>query len=345
MASNNKPFAPWHISLLLVATTLTFGQKPERYNLRPAECDAYDKIEVLAKDLPTAEERKALASCSSEDLYFGFAVAADPVKARKCAYIEREKAGEVQQTAFSGSALLSMIYANGKGADRNFDLATKFSCEVDGAPAENARRFQHLQKLKAGNWSGDNFHLCDDITSGYMEGMCAGLEEKFASVARNKKLNNITAHWSSAERSAFHDLREEAQAFFKASSRNEVDLSGTARGQLVVEAEASLNDEFVAAVDRFERGELPRFTTADFSKADAKLNLEYAKLQLKPNKPIGFSTVTPAGVKTAQRTWLRYREAWVKFGQIKYPSVSPESWRTWLTEQRISMLSGLLEME
>jgi hypothetical protein len=40
--------------------------------------------------------------------------------------------------------LLTMIYANGKGAARNFDLALKFACEVDGAPAENGYRLEHL---------------------------------------------------------------------------------------------------------------------------------------------------------------------------------------------------------
>jgi hypothetical protein len=40
----------------------------------------------------------------------------------------------------------------------------------------------------------------------------------------------------------------------------------------------------------------------------------------------------------AQRAWLSYREAWVRFGRRRYPSVAGASWRTWLTRERIEML-------
>ena len=335
------------VAFTLLSTLVLFSaraQQQERNNARPAACDPYDKLEVPAADLPAPEERKALASCSSEDLYFGFGVAADPVKARKCAYLQREPAGsegELRQPVFGGAGLLSMIYANGKGATRNFDLALKFACEVDDAPAENELRFAHLLKLQKENWSGDDFHLCDDITSGFMQGMCAGLGEKFAKAERNRKFEKFTVTWSQDEKKAFQDLQKEAAMFFETGSRNEVDLSGTARGAFVVEAEAGLHDGFLAALERFEKGQLPKFSAADFSKADAELNSTYAKLQLHPNKPIGFSTVTSEGIRTTQRAWLRYREAWVKFGKAKYPTVSADSWRTWLTQNRVKMLKDL----
>ena len=326
---------------LFACSSFSNAQKPERYNLRPDECDAYDKIAVPAKDLPSREERSALANCNSEDLYFGFGTPVDAVKARKCAYLEREMAGKVRERVFGGAGLLAMIYANGKGADRNFDLAAKFSCEIDGAPAENLGRFEHLQKLKNENWTGDDFHLCDDATSGFMGGICAGLEEEFNRAKRERKLAQLISAWNPAEKQAFEEIRKAGQDFFQASSYNEVDLTGTLRGAFVVEAKAGLNDGFLAALERFEKRDFPKFTDVDFTRADAKLNSLYSKIQSKTDS-LGYTTITPAGVKTTQRAWLRYREAWVTFGQIKYPSVAPESWRTWLTKERIKMLSSLL---
>jgi formylmethanofuran dehydrogenase subunit E/uncharacterized protein YecT (DUF1311 family) len=328
--------------LLFSLSSASFAQFHQRDILRPDACDQYEKVEVPTSDLPTAEEGKGLASCNTAELYFGFGHPADPEKARKCAYLEREKNKDAKQPVFGGSGLLTMIYANGNGAARNLDLALKFACEVDGAPAENAERIEHLLKLKNDHWTGNDFHLCDDITSGFMQGNCAWLQEEFAKAERNKKLDAITSRWGPAEKKAFQDLQQSAGAYFQASSRNEVDLSGTARGAFVVEAEADLNNDFVAAIERFEKGQLPKFNAADFSKADAELNSVYAKLQSDPKKNLPeFSTVTPQGVRTAERAWLAYREAWVRFGQLKYPSVNPESWRTWLTQERTKMLKSL----
>jgi hypothetical protein len=314
-------------------------------NERPAACDQYDKIDIPDADLPTQEDRAALASCKSEDLYFGFDHPAEPATARKCAYLEREREKLDPRTAmqmvFGGPGLLTMIYANGKGATRNFDLALKFSCEVDGAAAENAHRFRHLLELKNGHWTGDDFNLCDDATSGFMQGWCADLQERFEKVKREQRISEITARWTADEMRAFEKLEKAANGYFQASSQNEVDLSGTGRAAFEIEAEAALNDRFVAALERFEKGEFPGFTASDFSKTDAALNSTYGKIQSAPTDTIGPGTVTRQGIREAESAWLVYREAWVNFASVKYPKVPPEAWRAWLTTERLKSLQGL----
>lgn len=325
--------------LLLSLDSLALAQKPIRNNTRPAVCDEYERTPVPAAELPTAQERAALTSCDSEELYFGFDKPADPAMARKCAYLEREK--HAAESVFSGSALLTMIYANGNGAVRNFDLALKFACEVDGAPAENEGRIDHLSKLKSDHWAGNDFHFCDDITSGYMMGECTYLQEQFDKAARNRQFAKVIAGWSPVNKAALAELQTTAKVYFDASAHNEVDLTGTARGMFQVEAKAALDKKFLEAVQKFERGELPKFTTADFSKADAELNVVYTTIQSQKERPGMAGSITPEGVKTAQRAWLKYREAWVKFGKVKYPNITAESWRTWLTRERIKALRRL----
>jgi uncharacterized protein YecT (DUF1311 family) len=231
-----------------------------------------------------------------------------------------------------------MIYANGQGVARNFDLAIKFACEVDGAPAENQGRFEHLLKLRKENWQGSDFNLCDDATSGFMQGWCAKLNNGRVQIGQNSNLQSLTSHWSAQEKQVFAHLQQAANAYFQASSQNEVDLSGTGRAAFEIEAEGKLKKQFVTALERFEKGDLPNFTTDQFQEADAQLNAAYAKIQSKPAQGMAYTTVTPAGVKTAQRAWLHYRDAWVQFGAVQYPSVSAESWKTWLSEQRSKML-------
>jgi hypothetical protein len=134
-----------------------------------------------------------------------------------------------------------------------------------------------------------------------VDSFCAGLHENFKHAESTCKLSAITAKWTTAEQTAFRELQRAASAYFEASSRNEVDLSGTGRAAFEIEAEASLNDDFVAAIERFEKGQLPKFMPSDFSKSDAELNSIYSKIQADPNNTVGPSTVTPRGIQTAER--------------------------------------------
>jgi uncharacterized protein YecT (DUF1311 family) len=330
--------SPTFCGAILLAALTPYAPAQERNHGRPPGCDQYNNIQVTAADLPTPSDRQTLASCKSEDLYFGFDSPADPVQARKCAYIERENRTDANDEVFGAAGLLTMIYANGKGASRNFELALKFACEVEGAEAENNGRFDHLLKLKREHWTGEDFSLCDDATSGFLDGWCAHIQERFDQIRRQRSLARILEKWSLADRQGFAELQRSASKFFEVSSRNEVDLSGTSRGAFEIGAAASLNDNFLAALVSLESGQLPKFTTAEFGLADAKLNVVYAAIQSAQHDPTMAGTVTPEGIKLAQRAWLSYREAWVRFGSRRYPRVTGASWRTWLTRERIEML-------
>ena len=326
--------------LLLSFGSLAHAQQASTANNGHSVCEQYARIKEPVSDLPTPKDHQTLASCDSYQLYFGFDRAPDLVKARKCAYLEREAGKKEPDVVFGSAGLLAMIYANGKGADRNFDLAAKFACEVSEGHDEG--RVQHLLDLKRQHWAGNEFNLCDDDSSSFMQGWCSRLDEDFKQADRTRKLSAITARWTASEKTAFRELQKAATSFFEASSTKEVDLSGSGRASFEIEAEASLNDDFLAELQQFEKGQFPKFSATDFSKADAELNSIYSKIQSDPKHNLEeFSTVTADGVKTAQRAWLRYREAWVKFGKLKYPTVGAESWRTWLTQERIKMLKEL----
>ena len=309
--------------------------------LQPEGCASFRSLDPPAVDLPTKAEIEALGSCNSADLYFGFGKPADPVEARKCAYVERLNGKNVPDTVFGAAGLLTMIYANGKGATRNFDLALKFACETGWAPAEMVERFDHLIRLKSENWTGDNFSLCDDATSGFMEGWCVSLQDHFDQVKRDQKLAALTSSWNSQERQALSKLQKSAEAFFETSSHYEIDLSGTIAGAYVVEAQACYKDGFISALESFESGTLPNFSQADFRRVNVQLNSRYSAHLSEVAKSVKtgeMGTVKPNGIRRAERLWLQYREAWVEFGAIKYPAIPANGWRTWLTQQRLEMV-------
>ena len=87
-------------------------------------------------------------------------------------------------------------------------------------------------------------------------------------------------------------------------------------------------------------GKAPTFTADEFAAADAKLNDVYKKVQQGTGKDWG--TVTKDSIRVAQRAWLGYRDAWVAFAKIKYPLITLDTIRTWLTQKRATELEEFL---
>jgi hypothetical protein len=53
-----------------------------------------------------------------------------------------------------------------------------------------------------------------------------------------------------------------------------------------------------------------------------------------------YGAIQPEGIRNAERSWLRYRDAFVAFGRARYPGIPSEAWLTLLTNDRASVLDG-----
>lgn len=312
-------------AVLLAVSAAAYGQAPSDAICARAERVA---LPLAAEDRPDAMTRASLARCDSTSLYYGFNGKPDYVKARQCAFLEWDKGG---YAPLNGPGILMMIYANGLGVPRNLDMAQRFACKVSGAaPAEIEGRLAHLDSLRT---AAGKIDICDDITSGLMSGYCAQVQARFRQRDREARFTALTARWPVAHRTAFGDLRLVFGQYAESHAFEEQDLSGTARRMIVISMREKLEDEFAAAVAGFEAGKLPRFTSAEFAAADARLNEVY--LRVMSRKP---------GTRSTQRIWLRYREEWVRFGALHYPRVTEDSWKTWLTLARVKIFEELSKL-
>ncbi len=138
--------APLRLVALAFLAGGGLGRAPSADEAWRADCDRVKETALPPGDQPDADTRRALAGCQSEDLYYGIGQPADPSRARLCAYLERSTG---DAPVFGGSAILMTIYATGIGARRNPDLAIRFACALEGAPAEMEGRIAHLEKLRA----------------------------------------------------------------------------------------------------------------------------------------------------------------------------------------------------
>ncbi len=186
-----------------------------------AICRALKSVKIPEGDAPDAAQAARLADCSSEALYYGIGRPVDAVAARQCAFVEKKAADpQVDDFGFTGDRSLMTIYANGVGAARNLDVATALACRDGFAQAETDGRVLHLAKLKADHWTGTDFSLCDDITSGMMMGICADHDQLIARSKRNQALADLTSGWTPADRAALAMLQ-----------RSRVSLHRCARGE------------------------------------------------------------------------------------------------------------------
>ena len=318
-----------------------FLASPSAAQELPPTCDAPMQYPLPTAGQPGAAERERLSGCDSESLYY--AEAPDYAQARLCAWIERD---EGNQLVIGGSAVLMMIYANGRGVERDLMLARRFACETGGAPAELDGRLAHLDELAEAAAPATDFDLCDDITSGYMMGFCAERDATLRRRAREREWAALMAGWSDAERAAWKTLRAAADAFFAARVEGEVDMSGTARGAMAIGTAEDLEETLLKDVTAFEQGTRPRGDATALKAADAALNASYAAARRAATPEPGedwslLGTIRPEAIRDAERAWLKYRDAWVAFGRVKYPDVPPEAWLDYFTRQREAQLREL----
>ncbi|MDB5575951.1 MAG: hypothetical protein JWR80_1127 [Bradyrhizobium sp.] len=99
--------------------------------------------------------------------------------------------------------------------------------------------------------------------------------------------------------------------------------------------------EYIAA---FEKGQFKLPTPEQLAAADAALNLAYQRVMALPGDSghpdrLSWSTVEKKDVRTTQRAWLAYRDAWLRFASQRYPSMPPASLAAALTERRTRQLT------
>jgi uncharacterized protein YecT (DUF1311 family) len=274
--------------------------------------------------------KNELKDCSSYDLYYGIRNKQDFEAAKNCAYYEFSHGDDL---VFGGSSVLMMIYANGNGAKKNIDLALKYACHLEGAPAEMEGRIRHLEEIRN---KKARFDLCDDITSGFMQGHCTQVVADLAREKRRSQWKQILKRFDARTLEAFHNLESAATFFIDERTRNEIDLSGTARAAFMLEEQDHLETKFQERVAKLEKGTYP----ADVPENDKILNETFEALMKKKEF---YGTLKHDGIKKTQESWLAYRDAWMKFASKKYPKARGELTKT-LNAERIEQLKDLLEM-
>lgn len=172
-------------------------------------------------------------------------------------------------------------------------------------------------------------------------GECAVTAEKIASKKRDAEITSIMQKWTEPQKSTFSTFKKSAEDFFNKHATSEPDSLDIGKSLYSTKEMAILRNNLLIAVKLFESDKFPQEN--DFAKADKELNDVYSNLMKsdKINDNFDECGATKDTIKDTQRAWLKYRDSWVKFAALRYPNISENIWKTWLTKQRIEQLKEI----
>lgn len=301
-----------------------------------ARCRRALQVAPREQDLPDASERARLTECDSTALYYGIGQTKNVHDARLCAHIEIE---EQRAGTLGGEHVLIGVYANGEGVARNPELARRYACETYMAPAELQNLLTKIAALETHAGTTTPLVYCDEMTSGYMTGACADLADRNAALQRSARASAALGPSNPAQRKAWRALRKALQQFAEEHADNEIDLSGTQRGALMVQAEAETDEEFTRLLVALSANKKPEaFGLQPLAASERALSAAYrAATQVEVNA----MTVTAEGVRSTQRAWIGYRAAWLEFARVRFPDLKTDMLSAWLADRRTLQLKEL----
>jgi uncharacterized protein YecT (DUF1311 family) len=124
-------------------------------------------------------------------------------------------------------------------------------------------------------------------------------------------------------------------------------MQGTSAPAFALRAEAGEQEWLRAHLAAFEKGTFNLSPPQELPEDDVELNRLYKLVMDAPatdaERPdrLPGSTVQKADVRAAQRLWLAYRDAWVRFAALRYPTVPADAVKVELTTWRSQQLRGL----
>ena len=320
---------------------------PEEKNWE-AVCKQVVSTPLTAPELKGPLRAEQLPQCDAEGLYYGFKGAVEDAAALQCGWWQRAHPQPTRGDMFYGAGVLTMLYANGRGVAKSYDLALRFACEQTwAAPAEMEYRIGHLEALRDGKApAAKPFDLCDDGTSGLTMGACENVRQELANKKRAGAVDVLAKRMPESTKDSFAKLQTAETAFESARTRGEVDLTGTARGAFSLREKGMLKDQFLINLQRFAKGDLPPATAADVTKLDAEMNDVYRGLQSSQEfMNASGGAVTALGIQKTQRAWLPLRDAWIAFAAKAYPGLTRERVEAQLIRLRLHQLRSLAKLQ
>jgi hypothetical protein len=334
---------------------------------RPTLAQTYSADVTLpkaARNSPLPGEPQATSACYAVSLYYSHG----PNHFQKARYCVLARLGLVRgtvepakiklaQNAASGGAtepkniddmsgmVLAMLYGNGEGVAPNLPLARQFICEYSGGIA-GEEPVQHLEDFNKIVIAGGHFDVCDDGGDGFgreASYVCLGLQQDKRAQDIGRLEVAVAAASTPKMKASFLALRSAWRAFHDAYGIMDGDIcdGGTGCGPITEGDDLTMTASWVSALKDIQEGKAPALgiNRPTFTQVERNLNTKYQE-RLNEFKDCETQNCFATQVRDADRAWLKYREAWVRFGALRWPAIPADQWRAWQAVEWTSLLSG-----
>jgi hypothetical protein len=294
----------------------------------PTDCSAYSSIPLPA-EAEKAPAPKTAPTCASYRSYRGIGRPANYSAARACAWQERlaQKADFGQSTdepiawVVGGSLILADIYFNGAGVERNIPLAMRFACESEEGMAKLA--LPDIVKLNNSLPTRGRFEFCDYAATTFSMNFCSGYASEIEDDHRSRYYNSLKSSMTPEQKAAFEGLLSAHNTYIQVHA-SEVDQGGTIRNIRTMGSQEILEDLFYTEIVHLERKTWPALSESQIATADTLLDREYEKklqqLRAQTKDAIDEGAVTADHLSSVEKSWEKYRDAWVAFARLRYPA-------------------------
>jgi hypothetical protein len=314
----------WSIA---VATAFAFATSALAENASAAaDCHTFLSIPLPVEAQSAPVPRKPPA-CASYRSYRGVGRPVDYAAARRCAWQERlaqqadlgYSPDEPMAWVVGGSLILADLYVNGAGVRRDVQLAMRFACE-----SEEQMAIMALPDLSKRSPSAPRpFEFCDYAVSMLMINFCAKYADDITDDRDRRRDDALKRSMRSDERAAFDNLLAAERAYIDAHV-SEIYQGGTIRLVRTLNSQRILKNLFRRELRHFEQGKWPVLSGRQLTTAAPLLADEYRKkvrvLRAKPKREDDDGDVTAPGLAKAEEAFSAYRDAWVAFARLRYPS-------------------------
>lgn len=285
--------------------------------------------------------------CDEHALYYGIGQPPAYANALACAYTHRALK---HRQFLNGAGTLAMLYANGDGVPRNYDLAIRFACEAaDEGGQNNEERFGVLEALRDGKLPiGTRFDLCDEQGSGAMGAYCEGVTQDIADAKRAREMASLMSRLPQAAQVKLPAIAKAETAFEHARERGEYTGGGASGSAGFVELDqGQLREQFVTNLLRFASGDLPVAGATERARAERQMlaaesrAVDAAPSPGQPNMNLGARDPDKGSLAAVQQSWRALFAAWMGFVPLAYPNLAPDRAATELLRLRIHQLRKL----
>lgn len=245
-----------------------------------------------------------------------------------------------------GAIDIAILYANGRYVKQDLKKALSYVCYDDAStPMEKISMVETLfNAIKKGGVEKE-FDWCNHVTSSDNLSVCFDRKQSETFQALHKKFKSLSTSFTTEQKNAYDSLLNHAFEFFDARARSEQDLTGSLRSIFITEWDRDQKKWLLEILESLEAGKL-KVEKTDYSRINHEMQEEYKKLKEKfiesEKQDYSFHRIFDKGsIESTQEDFLAFRDAFAHFIHIRYPNISFENAKTWVTKIRIKQLKEL----